>query len=117
MKRALIAGTRICQLVDIGQEFDVAPPLAWVDVPDDTRVDRDTYENGKVVKWSPPAPTWEDIRMQRVPLLAEADIAVNKRLDTGKDCKAWSKYRQALRDVTDQADPAKVKWPKKPKAA
>lgn len=48
MKRALIEGTRIAQIVDPGQDFDVASPLYWVDVPDGT-TERDTYENSAVV--------------------------------------------------------------------
>ncbi len=115
MKRALIHNDRICQIVDLGQEFEVADPLKWADVPDDTAVDHDTFKNGKVAKWSPPPPTWDDIRMQRSPLLAEADVEINKRLDTAEDFGEWSDYRQALRDVTSQKSPAKVKWPKKPR--
>lgn len=48
MKRALIEGTRIAQIVDPGQEFEVASSLFWVDVPDSV-THRDTYENGAVV--------------------------------------------------------------------
>lgn len=48
MKRALIEGTRIAQIVDPGQDFEVAAPLYWVDVVDGT-TERDTYENGAVV--------------------------------------------------------------------
>jgi len=48
MKRALVHGTRICEIVSPGQEFEVAPALSWVDVADDT-TDKDTYENGGVV--------------------------------------------------------------------
>jgi len=55
MKRALIDGNRICQIVKPGDEFEVAKPLKWVDVPKDTVVDRDTYKAGKVVKWKDPA--------------------------------------------------------------
>jgi len=50
MKRALIEGTRIAQIVDLGQDFDVASPLYWVDVADGTTV-RDTYKNAVVVPY------------------------------------------------------------------
>ena len=51
MKKALISGTRICQVTD--ETFPVHPSLQWVDVPDDT-TERDTYVNGQVVKYVPP---------------------------------------------------------------
>lgn len=51
MKKALIKDTRIYQVTDT--EFPVHPSLQWVDVPDDT-TERDTYENGAVVKYVPP---------------------------------------------------------------
>lgn len=54
MKRALIDGTRICQIVKPGEEFEVAKPLKWVDVANDTVVDRDIYKNGAVVKAKTP---------------------------------------------------------------
>lgn len=49
MKRALIDGMRIAQIVNVGDEFEVTSSLQWVVVPDDTS-DRDTYENRVVVK-------------------------------------------------------------------
>lgn len=48
MKHALIEGTRIAQIVEQGTDFEVASPLFWVDVTDDTTV-RDTYVNGAVI--------------------------------------------------------------------
>ena len=39
MKRALINSLepgRVCEVVDIGNEFDVAADLSWIDCPDDT---------------------------------------------------------------------------------
>ena len=53
-KKALIHGTRICQIVEDGEEFPVAPELKWVDVADDTVVDQDTWVDDKVVKYSTP---------------------------------------------------------------
>lgn len=52
MKRALIQGERICDIVNPGQEFEVHPSLQWVDVADDT-TSQDTYNNG-VIKYQPP---------------------------------------------------------------
>lgn len=55
MKRALIhlqEPGRICDIVDIGQEFEVHSNFQWVDVPDDT-TSADTYVDGEVVKFDP----------------------------------------------------------------
>jgi len=40
------------------------------------------------------------IRSKREPLLAEADIEINKLEDTAGDSSSWRTYRQALRDIT-----------------
>lgn len=51
MKRALIHGTRICQIIDpaTDDQFEVAAGLQWVNVADDTTT-LDTYVDGAVVK-------------------------------------------------------------------
>jgi hypothetical protein len=56
MKKALLHSLepgRICQIVDSGNEFEVAPSFSWVDVPDDTTY-RDTWdtENNAVKKYN-----------------------------------------------------------------
>jgi DNA primase len=48
--KALILGERICQIEK--NEFPVAKPLRWVEVPDDTTT-QDTFVNGKVIKYVP----------------------------------------------------------------
>lgn len=56
-------------------------------------------------------------RAARVPLLAQADILVNKAQDSN-DADALAKaraYRQALRDVPEQQGfPTNITWPTKP---
>lgn len=55
-----------------------------------------------------------EVRAERNRLLAKADIAVNKAIDqgnTGAEAEARA-YRQALRDIPDQAGfPYEVSWP------
>jgi len=60
MKKALISGTRICQVAT--DEFPVHPAMQWISVPDDT-TERDTFVNGAVVKeiQPPPQPDQSDI--------------------------------------------------------
>jgi hypothetical protein len=56
MKRGLLHISepgRICEIVDIGQEFDVHSNFEWADVPDDTTV-LDTYNSdGTITKFDP----------------------------------------------------------------
>lgn len=54
-------------------------------------------------------------RAERNHLLAEADIAINKAFDSGADLTAFKAYRQALRDVPQQAGfPDNIDWPVMP---
>jgi hypothetical protein len=62
--------------------------------------------------YTPPAPTAESIRSQRNTLLAETDwMALSDNTLTPE----WAAYRQALRDITEQAGfPENVTWPTQP---
>ena len=69
-----------------------------------------------------PQPTtaelWAQVRAKRNGLLNQSDWTQlpDSPLSTAQK-KAWATYRQALRDITKQADPAAVKWPAEPKNA
>lgn len=55
------------------------------------------------------------IRAERNARIAEADIAINKAEDAGQDTDVLREYRQALRDVPQQAGfPETVSWPVTP---
>ena len=58
---------------------------------------------------------WSKIRSQRDTLLAACDWTQlpDVPLDTEQK-QAWVTYRQALRDVTSQADPYNIEWPVAP---
>ena len=56
----------------------------------------------------------ELIRMQREPLLLEADHKINTLVDNGGDATAWRTYRQELRDITKAEDLDNVTFPTKP---
>jgi len=58
-KKALIQGTRICEIADT--PFEVHPDLKWVDVADNTTT-QDTYSDGKVVTYVEPTPTVNQAR-------------------------------------------------------
>jgi len=53
---------------------------------------------------------WQVIRTQRNQMLKDSDWT--QVLDSPVDKAAWATYRQALRDITTQADPFNVEWPK-----
>lgn len=55
---------------------------------------------------------WEDVRIERDKLLAETDWRALQ--DTTTMPEAWTTYRQALRDITSQADVDNLTWPTKP---
>lgn len=58
---------------------------------------------------------WAAVRSQRDKLLTECDWVVTKNTEAGQPIpEAWSTYRQALRDITNQADPDEITWPQKP---
>ena len=82
-------------------------------------------------KWSNNTMSWEDLRSsqekldqqwyivksQRDQLLQQSDWRVIKAADTGTPLsQEWKDYRQALRDITTQADPFNIIWPTPPTA-
>lgn len=62
-----------------------------------------------------PAQAWADVRAERDTLLAASDWTVTRAVETGSSLPtAWSTYRQALRDITEQQDPFNINWPTPP---
>jgi hypothetical protein len=58
---------------------------------------------------------WSLVRSQRDRLLTESDWRVTKAVEMGEPMPpGWAAYRQALRDVTSQPDPAAIVWPTEP---
>ncbi len=55
---------------------------------------------------------WNIIRAERNKLLVESDWT--QLPDAPVDAAAWATYRQALRDVTTQANPFTIVWPQGP---
>ena len=83
------------------------------------------------VKWNNISMSWEDLRSpqqkidqqwyivksQRDQFLQQSDWRVVKASDTGIPLsQEWKDYRQALRDITTQADPFNIIWPTPPTA-
>ena len=57
---------------------------------------------------------WVLIRNERNKLLADCDWT--QLPDASADAAAWAEYRQALRDITSQANPFNIVWPVSPSA-
>jgi hypothetical protein len=58
---------------------------------------------------------WAVVRTERNARLAASDwtqLADNPL--SGEDRALWADYRQALRDITTQADPFNISWPVEP---
>jgi hypothetical protein len=56
---------------------------------------------------------WETIRIQRNELLIECDWTQLSDIPS-ETKKAWTIYRQALRNITTQPSPFNITWPVKP---
>ena len=69
--KALVQGTRICQVVADNATFPAHSDLKWVDVADDTVENKDTYIDGKVVKYSDPDLGYKMNRVQDYPYVGE----------------------------------------------
>jgi hypothetical protein len=72
-----------------------------------------SYDGVNFIPPAPEPPTAGDIRAERNYLLAASDWT--QVADTPVDQAAWATYRQALREVPEQAGfPANVIWPQTP---
>ena len=69
------------------------------------------------VEYIAPAPMsdeegWQQVREQRTALLRDCDWTQLPDVSlTESEVIAWREYRQALRDITNQPDPANIDWP------
>jgi hypothetical protein len=58
------------------------------------------------------ASQWQTVRSLRGFKLSKTDWT--QLPDAPADAAAWTTYRQALRDITNQADPFNITWPNEP---
>jgi hypothetical protein len=81
-------------------------------------MERAALGGGKVVEITPTVSTealWARVREQRDGMMAATDWVVTKATETGSFIEPqWISYRQALRDITQQSDPANINWPTPP---
>lgn len=85
----------------IGKTHTDAPPAGWLHLPAGTQVDLTAIE------------LWEEIKRERNRRLKETDWT--QLPDVPEETRQrYVAYRQALRDITEQPDPAAIVWPEKP---
>lgn len=103
-------------IVEDGKVANVAisdEPLADNWIASDTAVIGDIYEDGE---FTPPPldydAQWALVRAERNAKLAASDWT--HLTDSPVAGEGWTAYRQALRDITKQADPFHIVWPVAP---
>ena len=122
------------KVVDVSEnEFKTSPEFGWIDCPDDVKIgwtwqgDID-YDNARIdnLKFIDPETlrnlddekkyTLAKIRHKRNQLLFESDWTQSRDVFLPND-EEWKKYRQELRDITEnlvvEID-MDIKWPTKP---
>lgn len=96
---------------DVGDDTHYVVGDAPVPMPTSPGLHHDFNYTTK--QWAPnPAAAWASVRQRRSRLLAGSDWVVTKATEAGQPVDpAWMTYRQALRDITLQADPWAIVWP------
>jgi hypothetical protein len=120
MKRALLhiqEPGRICEVVDLGQEFEVHENFIWVDVPDDTTT-ADTYnENGTITKFDPisvPGFVEQGYKVARqiayTGLGDQLDMLFKEIMATGtiSNSGPWATHIASVKAMIPKDDPAAV---------
>lgn len=89
----------------------------WLNGAEQTQEALGPLPQGASLTAPPPttAELWAQVRAQRDGLLNQSDWTQSPDSPlTAAQKTAWAVYRQALRDITQQADPAAVVWPVDP---
>jgi hypothetical protein len=103
------------QRVDVvsGELIDYQPPK-----PDDQGGECNWQWDASSRRWASTLTDvyyWRMIRAERTRFLAQCDYLVLRAQERGEEVGLeWVQYRQALRDITTQADPMNIVWPTKP---
>ena len=72
------------------------------------------YFDSSTLQWVPDVDAaWHFVRNKRNQLLAQSDWTQLPDVPIATK-EVWAVYRQALRDVTEQADPFNIVWPTPP---
>lgn len=94
-------------------KYAIGPVFA--DYTDDEGVTHTAAEQEAAYKAQKDAAQWEAIRTDRTRRLADTDWTQLDDTPLANTAKQeWASYRQALRDITAQADPFNIEWPANP---
>ncbi|MEJ7931007.1 tail fiber assembly protein [Ramlibacter sp. AN1015] len=132
---------RIVQLMKVNG-LDEVPPIpgtSAIEVAEEVADDKHYYEAGEFKpfpirsnpkhEWDWPTKkwverrtaqqiqneAWAEVRAERDKRLGATDWRVIRSTETAQPLsQAWRQYRQALRDITAQADPHHINWPTPP---
>ena len=117
---ARIEGDRVAEITGIDPAGRYHPSLEWVTCDEVVRPG-DIYEDGEFSKPAPPAPTAEEIRATRDAKLTATSWIIERHREeqetgtttlTAQEYADLLAYRQALRDVPQQAGfPGDIDWP------
>ena len=102
-KKALIHGTRICEVVDT--PFEVSNDLSWADVADNTVANQDTYVDGAVVKYVAPTLTYIEKRVAQFPTIGDQLDKLFHDMTAGKGDKTGEWYKAIAKVKSDNAKP------------
>lgn len=123
MNFALVdSDSKVANIIVADQEFANSIAPDWLAV-----VDVAGFPNAKIgdswdgSQFTPEPPNyelqWKNVRAMRDQKLQESDWTQLPDVPLTSEQRAeWVTYRQALRDVTDQADPFSITWPIAPAA-
>jgi hypothetical protein len=110
MRFAILDENNVVANVAIG---DTALADNWI--ASDTALIGEVYADGVFSTPEPDADAqWAIVRAERNKLLASCDWT--QLPDAPVNTAAWATYRQALRDITNQANPFNIVWPASPSA-
>lgn len=101
----------VTQDLDIASVYFVEDQAYELGLPP-TAYHRFDYKDKQWKEHKDPVLEWDKARNKRNTLLRESDFT--QLADAPGDKRAWAVYRDALRDITKQADPFALVWPVKP---
>lgn len=105
-----------------GSDIEANTPDGYIAIEGDFdyRLYRVDTDSGSVVSRDPEPlaadALWGRVRSMRDRRLRDSDWIVARSMERGEQIpEKWIYYRQALRDITTQADPMNIQWPEVPK--
>lgn len=91
-------------------KYSIGP--VFTDYTDEDEIVHTAAEQELAYKAQKDEEQWKSVRDQRNAKLVNSDwTQIDDTPLTNTDKQLWASYRQALRDITTQADPFSIEWP------